>query len=443
MFAAGRADKTAEPARRDAAPGDLLQNGRARDGMDRRWAQDLAAQPDPARPPHQPQPAVEPVRSSSPPLGAAAPASSMRLQRMLPTVLRALHRVPGWQGTPLFALDPMPTTGLAHDHVRILATGRLLRIPRQSQMGLSPADNLAYEAACFTRVAETGAAPRLHAVLDPSAELPMGALLLDEIFGRPAVLPDDLEPIARSLAAMHGLPMAAAANRGPLRDPDDPLADTLAEIDRQARHLDAGVADTESRHLIRSELARAMRLSERSDRPPKSFIAFDAHPGNFIIDGRGRARLVDLEKCRYGHAGLDLAHATLYTSTTWDVASRAVLTPVSVARFYGTWLSALPPDVAAAHRPWLAPLRRVMWLWSVTWCAKWRVMSKTERKDDAARQSSAEDWSAANTAGDVAGDALIDHVDERTAHYLEATTVRQVIADWAADGPLAEFGADG
>jgi hypothetical protein len=26
-------------------------------------------------------------------------------------------------------------------------------------------------------------------------------------------------------------------------------------------------------------------------------------------------------------------------------------------------------------RPWHGPLRRAMWLWSLTWCAKWRVLS--------------------------------------------------------------------
>ena len=37
----------------------------------------------------------------------------------------------------------------------------------------------------------------------------------------------------------------------------------------------------------------------------------------------GCAVLVDLEKCRYSYAQPDLAHATRYTSTTWDAASSA------------------------------------------------------------------------------------------------------------------------
>ncbi|MDX1656380.1 MAG: aminoglycoside phosphotransferase family protein, partial [Candidatus Competibacteraceae bacterium] len=53
-------------------------------------------------------------------------------------------------------LEPLPTTGLAHDHVRLSGSGRLLRVPKQSQLGLSAAANLAYQAACFKRAAPGG-----------------------------------------------------------------------------------------------------------------------------------------------------------------------------------------------------------------------------------------------------------------------------------------------
>ena len=365
------------------------------------------------------------------------PKASGRLYRMLPDILRALHRVKGWEGTPLFALDPMPTTGLAHDHVRIIATGRLLRIPRQSQMRLSAADNLAYECACFSRTAPSGSPPKLYDAIPPCAELPMGALILDEIFGRPSILPDDLPEIARALAGIHALPLPIEAERPPFLDPDDTLADTLVEIETQAVHLDAGVSDSESRALIRRELAAAQELLKSDARPPRTLIAFDAHPGNFLIDGRGRARVVDLEKCRYGAAGLDLAHATLYTSTTWDLASQAVLTQAHVAEFYSAWLAHLPEQEARLQKPWLLALRRVMWLWSVTWCAKWRVESQGALKEDKLSQDSTEDWSAENTADDEGGAALIAHVADRTAHYLASDVIAHVVSEWSADSVLA------
>ncbi len=50
---------------------------------------------------------------------------------------QALMRSPVCAGLPLDALRPLPTTGLAHDHVRLGDTGWLLRAPKQSQMGFS------------------------------------------------------------------------------------------------------------------------------------------------------------------------------------------------------------------------------------------------------------------------------------------------------------------
>ena len=46
----------------------------------------------------------------------------------------------------------------------------------------------------------------------------------------------------------------------------------------------------------------------------------DTHPGNFLIDetrdGEAKAVIVDLEKALYGSPGIDLAYATVYSSTT-------------------------------------------------------------------------------------------------------------------------------
>ena len=77
-------------------------------------------------------------------------------------------------------------------------------------------------------------------------------------------------------------------------------------------------------------------------------MAFDGHPGNFVVRADGGAVLVDLEKCRYSYPGLDLAHATLYTSTTWDVATHAVLTHDQVAEAYRQWADAVGPELAQA-----------------------------------------------------------------------------------------------
>ena len=131
-------------------------------------------------------------------------------------------------------LQPLADSGLAHWHLRLVGSGLLARIPKQSQLGLDAAAHLAYEAACFERAAASGHTPGLVAVLPPSAALPRGALLVHEVDGRPLRLPQDLPALVQALAALHALPLPAAPARAPLRDPADALADLAHEVDTQA-----------------------------------------------------------------------------------------------------------------------------------------------------------------------------------------------------------------
>jgi hypothetical protein len=310
------------------------------------------------------------------------------------------------------ALAPLPDAGLAHRHVRLLGTPWLARIPKQSQMGLAPLQNLAYQRACFERAAPGGHTPRLLDVLAPAPGLPQGALLVEAIEGRAARLPQDLEALAQALAALHRLPVDSPL--APLRDAPDPIADLASEIASQAAHLDAAGLDAAARAGIEAEFAQLQRVLLRPGRPRRTLTAFDAHPGNFLVRADGCAVLVDLEKLRRAAPGLDLAHATLYTSTTWERGQCCVFDTAQLLAFYRAWDDAMGP-AAAAHRPWHASLRRAMWLWSVTWCAKWRVLSPRVPAE------SGEDWSSAHSE-----EALIAHVRERVEHYLDARTIERV-----------------
>ena len=334
------------------------------------------------------------------------------LATRLRSALTAAHH-PG-AGLPL---EPLPDKGLAHDHIRLVGGGLLARIPKQSQMGLDPAHNLAYQRACFERAAAGGHTPVLHATLPPSEHLPRGALLVAEIVGRPARLPGDLAAIARALASLHVLSLPDASARPPLLDVPDPLLALCHEITAQASHLPQARVAPEVARAVADGLVQLQALCALPQRPARRFIAFDGHPGNFIVRADGRAVLVDLEKCRYSHPGLDLAHATLYTSTTWDLESHAVLNAGEVAAFYRAWASAMGPAAEGAAA-WHGPLRRAMWLWSVTWCAKWRVLSGHAPDHHA----SGEDWSASRSAA-----TLVHHVRDRVDHYLSPVVVAQLL----------------
>ena len=321
------------------------------------------------------------------------------------------------------ALERLPDKGLAHDHVRLAGSGVLARMPKQSQMGWTAADNLAYQRACFERAAVGGHAPVCHGVLPPSAPLPRGALLVQEVEGRTARLPADLGAVARALAALHALPVPESAQRAPLLDPPDPLQALCEEIATQAGHLAAAGLTPPVARTIEAQWQRLQALRAEPGRPGVHLIAFDAHPGNFIVQPDGRAVLVDLEKCRYGYPGLDLAHATLYTSTTGTLRrATPVLSPGRWSRSKNReWAQAVGRRWPLAAQAWHLPLRRAMWLWSVTWCAKWRVTSGAR----ASAVPDGEDWSSEHSEA-----ALVAHVRERVDHYLSEAVVSTVVDEF-------------
>lgn len=325
----------------------------------------------------------------------------------------ALRQALASAGVPLStvsdrSLECLPDRGLAHQHVRIVGTGWLARIPKQSQMRLAAADNLHYQAECFRRAWPSGHVPRLHALLPASDALPHGALLVDEVHGRAARLPADLGAIARALASLHGLPVPSPAEAAPLLHAADPLQDLLAEIETQVR-AGGDHAGAPAARVLHDGLLQLRALCAAAPRPPRALIAFDGHPGNFVVRDDARAILVDLEKCRYSYPGLDLAHATLYTSTTWDTQVHAVLSTGDLRHAYSQWAQAAGPALADAARPWHGPLAHAMWLWSLSWCAQWMALSRRAPRTDAG----GEDWSQAHSDA-----ALVAHVRERVLHYL-------------------------
>lgn len=337
---------------------------------------------------------------------------------------------------PAGDLSLMNVKGLAHDHVAIRGEPVLLRVPKQSQFGFAAADNLAYQAACFERVSRSGHAPRLHGILEPRPSIPMGALLVDRIEGRPPALPADLGALAVCMARVHALPVPPARARAPLADHQDPVGGAMAEIEAQCAYLDDARLSADARAEIEDELAwaRGFAAEARDRAQPVRLVLTDTHPGNFLIDSEGRAIIVDLEKALYGSPGTDLAHATIYSSTTWDPETWADLRLKEVAGFYRTYLEAVGPALAAELGPWLLPMRRITMLRAITWCAKWRVLHQQSRLETKEAAGGTEDWSAENT-----DPATIAHVAGRVDDYLSAATLRRMRGEWLHRPSLADL----
>ncbi len=327
-------------------------------------------------------------------------------------------------------LEELTADGIAHAHVRVRGRGQLVRIPRFSQVASDPRAHLDYQAACFARAEPAGVTPLLEAVLAPAAGLPMGGLVVEEIVGRVPDLARDLPAVAAALASLHGLAVPPPAERRPLVDhAADPLEGARAHLARQAVVLedpdDATVLAPAARTILREELADLMpRLDALRDAPqPAGLIAFDCHPGNFIIeptsDWDGRAVLVDLERMQYGAPASDLAHATLPTSTLWDRRIDVVLPRPALEGFYRDYRRALDPVRAAQLRPFLAPFRRLIFLRSTTWFVRFLGETRAGR------------WSAGSL-----DPAFLAEVERRIRRLLEPAHLDAMRAEWRGRDPF-------
>ncbi len=118
-------------------------------------------------------------------------------------------------------LKPIPTTGLAHDHVRLIGHGLLARVPKQSQMALDAETNLTYQAACFMRAAGSGHTPRLQAVVPPSNDLPTGAPVVEESDGTCLTRRDPCQSLPPARAALPTPPPPAGAYSAPVKNPPE------------------------------------------------------------------------------------------------------------------------------------------------------------------------------------------------------------------------------
>ena len=231
----------------------------------------------------------------------------------------------------------------------------------------------------------------------------------------------DLAAMAETLARIHALPMPPPGS--PIPRQTNPFLETLQAIQLNTRNfLGAAVEDPQARAEIADELW-AMREAAATldlDDQPLSVALADTHPGNFIVDRAGIARFVDLEKVHVGSAAIDLAHATLRTSTLWDPRVGKELAPADVVGFYEAYLARRGEAVADALRPWLEPMRRLTWLRTTLFMARWRVQTRQPRNPRDPSQ-----WSDAGL-----DPATRAHIDARIDYCFSRDAIRAIRSEW-------------
>ncbi len=339
---------------------------------------------------------------------------------MIDALLAALRGRPAFATLTAADLRPLPATGTAHGHVR-LPDDLIARVAYAHEGDPSAAARLATQAEAFRHLAPAGRTPRVHDVIEPRPGLAGGALIVDAIDGRAPHLPDELEAMADTLARIHALPLPAADS--PIPRQKDTFLDTLAAIEQNAaRFLDEAVPDAAARAEIAAELRLMRRLASAVAQraQPLAVALADTHPGNFIVDTDGIAWFVDLEKVHVGSPAIDLAHATLATSTLWHPDVGKVLSRDDVRRFYTLYLEKAGAGQAAALEPWLLPMRRLTWLRTTLFMAGWRVQTRRPRDPSDPAQ-----WSDAGLAP-----AMRAHIDARIDQCFRHDTIRSIRAEW-------------
>lgn len=314
----------------------------------------------------------------------------------------------------------LPATGTAHGHVR-LANGRLARVAYAYDDDPTAAARLGVQAEAFRTLQPAGRTPRLHEVIAPQPGLPGGALIVDFIDGRAPRLPGELEAMAETLAKIHDLPLPPASS--PLPRQKNPFLETLEAIELNAmRFLDRAVPDQGSRAEIAEELRlmRGMALAFARRSQPLTVALADTHPGNFIVDRAGIAWFVDLEKVHVGSPAIDLAHATLPTSTLWHPDVGTMLTREEVQGFYDSYLARLDRKKVEALTPWLQPMRRLTWLRTTLFMARWRVETRSPRDPANLGQ-----WSDSGLEP-----RMKQHIDARIDRCFDRDVIRGIRGEW-------------
>ena len=319
-----------------------------------------------------------------------------------------------------FEGEALPATGTAHGHVR-LRDGRLARIAYAYENDPTAAARLHQQAESFRYLQPAGCTPRLHEIVEPHRGLPGGALLVDFIEGHAPRLPDELDALAESLAAIHALPLPPATS--PIPRQAHPFIETLQAVEvNAARFLDKAVPDPGARAEIADELGamRALAPMLGTLAHPLVVALADTHPGNFIVDSKGTAWFVDLEKVHVGSPAIDLAHATLPTSTLWHPDVGTLLTRAEVQSFYDDYLALLNREQAKALAPWLVPMRRLTWLRTTLFMARWRVETRAPCDPANAGQ-----WSDGGLEP-----RMRQHIDARIDECFRRDTIRAIRSEW-------------
>ena len=354
-------------------------------------------------------------------------AINMNNEAQIESLHKALSKYAVFSYLEKHDLNVVTTKGLVHDHVLLKSDNHsdyqmVVRVPRLSQFGLEPKENLKYQAACFSAASPSNHTPKLILVVEPSANLPMGALVVEHIKGKNIVLPSDLNGMAECFARVHSLQTPETPDHSELIYHVDPIRGVVNTINEQSKFISEATSDPEVQKILREEVEWAGDFANQNSNlhPPPRLCLTDTHPGNFLVDASGKVLFVDLEKALYGSPAIDLGHATILTSTLWDFDIQVELSRNDIINFYQAYLDFLPVNLENEIRPWLMPMRRLAWIRSTTWSCKWASRKQGSGEIEAGLRGQ-----------------IQNHIAKRLASFVDLRTINSVRSEWIGKNRLA------
>ena len=256
----------------------------------------------------------------------------------------------------------------------------VVRVITGSQIGLSLADQVRYEARALQVLEASGRTPRLWAMQPEASEPGMPYLVESYLPGRPLDYATDLEAAARCMATIHQLPVPD--DHG-LQMHEHPGPSILRESrEWAAAYLEWPEASSQSRMALQHAFEIVERDSQEAeaifDRPDLVIVNYDLNTHNFIVDPSDQSvSLVDWEKARIAPAVQDLAHFLLPTTTLWRTDTACLLTPQQETMFLDTYLAIRSHLDQWLFTAQLAQMRRLIALRAVSWCS-WAVVTAAQ-----------------------------------------------------------------
>ncbi len=333
---------------------------------------------------------------------------------MKTSLLKSLSHMGAFSNLTEKDLSDIDSRGLAHDHVKLGKTGWIARIPRGNQLGMEPADYLNLQKDIYAAMGKSGVTPDILDAIAPNDDFPNGILIVEYIDGRDIQSEADLKAVAKCLGEIHKMPVPDQA--GMIEKAAHPLAGQeflLTEVFDTALASDKIAPETRDfLQAERKELFNQIETLKEQDDIPMSIIGGDSHLGNYLIDKKGKAWLVDLEFAAYDLGLVDLADASLAITSHLDPHIGVIPSEQTVDSFYETWKDTVGLKMAQKSEALIPLTERIVQLRTLAWLSHWVTEGRDQEKDKVS-QKSLENW------------------DKMAAHYLAPKNLRQIFNDKA------------